>query len=212
MLEQLALDVTGWRAHAVEFFQLLATTQYLNHRRLTNLSTANLRDAGGLELLGGPFEQTAHTVDVRSIAAGAGKYNIANVGIFLWRLADYPIGPIAPDPGQAPLLQGDARAVAVAADGRYTFDPLGLGAALFNQPQPQANTTGPATEVNLPGPLRRRPLYEELEALRQATVDHVSPPTPIYFGANPVFQVWKSPIRSASAATWAPALTTARSG
>ena len=33
VLEQLAADVTGWPAHAVEFFELLATTQYMNHIR-----------------------------------------------------------------------------------------------------------------------------------------------------------------------------------
>ena len=33
MLEQLARDVTGWDARAVEYFELLATTQYMNHRR-----------------------------------------------------------------------------------------------------------------------------------------------------------------------------------
>src|SRR5262249_3879456 len=31
MLEQLARDVSGWDARAVEFFQQLATTQYMNH-------------------------------------------------------------------------------------------------------------------------------------------------------------------------------------
>jgi hypothetical protein len=189
MLEKLALDVTGWPAHAVEYFQLLATTQYLNHLRPGNSSTANLRDVDGLELLGGAFEQAAHTVDVRRITAGVGKYNIQNVGIFLWRLEDYPIGPISTDPEQAPLFQSDAHAVAEPADGRYTFDPLGVTAPLFNQPQPQANNAGLVTEVNVPGPLRRRPLYEELEALRQAKVDGVPAPTPVYFGANPVLQV-----------------------
>ena len=38
VLEQLARDVTGWNARAVEFFQLLATTQYMNHIRPTNLA------------------------------------------------------------------------------------------------------------------------------------------------------------------------------
>src|SRR5262250_3144808 len=33
VVEQLVLDVTGWKARAVEFFQLLGTTQYLNHLR-----------------------------------------------------------------------------------------------------------------------------------------------------------------------------------
>ena len=33
MLEQLARSVTGWPAHAAEFFEQLATTQYMNHVR-----------------------------------------------------------------------------------------------------------------------------------------------------------------------------------
>ena len=33
MLEQLARDVTGWGACAVEFFERLGDTQYLNHPR-----------------------------------------------------------------------------------------------------------------------------------------------------------------------------------
>jgi hypothetical protein len=40
VLEQLARDVTGWGAHAVEFFRVLAGTQYMNHIRATLLSTA----------------------------------------------------------------------------------------------------------------------------------------------------------------------------
>ena len=40
VLEQLARDVTGWNASVVEFFQLLATTQYMNHLRPENLSMA----------------------------------------------------------------------------------------------------------------------------------------------------------------------------
>src|SRR5262249_48288638 len=31
VMEQLARDVTGWGAHAVEFFQVLGDTQYMNH-------------------------------------------------------------------------------------------------------------------------------------------------------------------------------------
>ena len=66
-LEQLARDVTGWPAVAVEFFQLLATTQYLNHLRLGSVITPDLRNSSALELLDGPFDQASHTVDVRSI-------------------------------------------------------------------------------------------------------------------------------------------------
>ena len=43
MLEQLARDVTDWPARAVEFFEQLATTQYMNHVRLHAPATADLR-------------------------------------------------------------------------------------------------------------------------------------------------------------------------
>ena len=98
VLEQLARDVTGWPARAVEFFQLLATTQYLNHLRPGNLITPDLRNTNPLELVGGPFEQACHTADVRGIVGPPldpalaadviddtlrvrGKYNIPNIGL-----------------------------------------------------------------------------------------------------------------------------------
>src|SRR5215470_5779752 len=43
VLEQLARDVTAWPASAVEYFQLLATTQYMNHLRPYNISVTSLR-------------------------------------------------------------------------------------------------------------------------------------------------------------------------
>ena len=65
VLEQLARDVTGWPAHAVEFFELLATTQYMNHIRPQAPATADLRSAARLELAGafqaGAFDGFAHT-------------------------------------------------------------------------------------------------------------------------------------------------------
>ncbi len=196
MLEQLAFDVTGWPARVVEFFQLLSTTQYVNHLRLGNLATVDLRNADALELLGGPFEQATHTVDVRHISDGRGRYNIPSIGIFLWRLQDYQIGPIpvsASDSTKTDLHgtthQGDARAVVTPADGRYTFNPLGISAPLFNLAQTQGDATQLADEINVPGLLRRRPLYEELEALRRSEVDGAAAPTPVYFGTNPIFQI-----------------------
>ena len=189
MLEQLAVDVTGWPARVVEFFQLLATTQYLNHLRPQNVITPDLRDTNSLELLGGPFETTAYTVDVRHINDGRGKYNIPNIGIFLWRLEDFLIGPIS-EIKTGPTRQSDGRAVVTLSDGRHTFDPLGANAPLFNRPQTKTTPTQRTQEINVPGPLRRRPLYDELEALRQSEADGAAtPPTPVYFGANPVFEI-----------------------
>jgi hypothetical protein len=115
VLEQLAFDVTGWRAKAVEFFQLLATTQYAKHIRLGNLRP-DLRQANALELLGGPFENDAHTAEVRRIESGRGRYDIPNIGLFLWRLQSYPI------------TRGTARRAGSSPfpDDSYTFNPLGL--------------------------------------------------------------------------------------
>jgi hypothetical protein len=175
-LEQLARDVTNWPAIAVEFFQLLATTQYLNHLQLDNFTTPDLRDSNPLELIGGPFDSTSHTVDVRSIVDGPldpalapgfvydsgatrGKYNIPNLGLFLWRLGSYEVTLATP------------RAVTGGTAGRYHFHPLGLDEPLFNQPQTLPAFTPLADEINVPGPLRRRALYDELEARRQALVD-----------------------------------------
>lgn len=140
MLEQLARDITGWPARAVEFFQLLETTQNVNHLRPHNLRTPDLRLANTLDLLDTPFDTIAHTADVRRISSGRGKHNIPNIGIFLWRLKAYPI----------------YRATAFShKDGRFSFSPLGNEIPLFNNPETETTITHLAEEINVPGPIRR---------------------------------------------------------
>jgi hypothetical protein len=175
MLEQLARDVTSWNARAVEFFQLLATTQYMNHVRLTNFYAPDLRQWEPLERLGTAFETTAHSVDVRHIERGKGKYNIPNIGIFLWRLTAYQLR--------------NSPAAAVGTDGqRFLFSPLGANMPLFTGPQTENSITHLAEPINVPEPLRRRTLYEELELRRQALVDGKEI-TPYYFGVAPMFEI-----------------------
>ncbi len=159
-LASLARDVTGWPAHVVEFFGLLATTEYLDHMRSSPGDTIDVRDARRLEALGGPFERAPYTVDVRTIGA-RGRYNLPNLGIALWRLQAYPVAAAA-------------RAYTGPADGRYHVSPLGIEAPLFNQPAgiPTSGMPGPR---DVPAPLSRRPLAAELEALRQALVDGAAP-------------------------------------
>jgi hypothetical protein len=182
VLEQLAYDVTGWRAKAVEFFQLLATTQYAKHVRLGNVRP-NLRDADGLELLDGPFERDAHSGEVRRIPPGRGRYNIPNIGLYLWRLQSYPIE------------RGTARQIGPAVDERYTLNPLGLDEPLFNRPRTEPGFDDTeiedlAQEIDVPVELRRRALFDELEALRQAEVENATP-TAFYFAENqPVLRVF----------------------
>lgn len=184
MLEQLARDTTGWPARAVEFFQLLATSQHYNHVRLDRPATADVRRMNAMDLVDTAFDSVAHSADVRHIESGRGRHNIPNVGLFLWRLQSYSIGETASAAGTPPLDFGSARAVMAPADGRYRFNPLGLDAPLFNPPQSEEVITHLADERNVPGILRRRALHDELEALRQAQVDGESPPPPVYFVAS----------------------------
>jgi hypothetical protein len=174
VLEQMANDVTGWVSRVVEFKNLLAATQHVNHVRPENLRTPDLRDTNSLELPGGPFETAAHTADVRRVASGRGKYNIPNIGIFLWRLQSYWVSP--------------SEAYSHGSD-RYSFNPLGADAPLFNRPQTETEITHIAEEHNAPAPLRRRPLYDELEA-RRAALAADETPRPVYFGRQPVFEVY----------------------
>ena len=178
MLEQLARDTTGWNACAVEFFRLLCTTQNLNHLRPENFRSPDLRRGGTLDLLDSPFDRIAHTADVRHIATGRGKHNIPNVGLFLWRLQAYPVsGASACDHG----------------NGCFSFSPLGHDMPLFNRPRTEEDISHVAGEENVPGILRRRLLYDELEAWRQAMADGKGKSDlrkgSHYFGAEPVFRI-----------------------
>ena len=106
MLEQLARDVTGWNARVVEFFQWLETSQYMNHIRPENRVTADLRDWEALERRDTAFNTLAHSVDMRHIETQKGRYNIPNVGLFLWRLDAFSLT-------QSPAFRIDDRALPV---------------------------------------------------------------------------------------------------
>lgn len=180
VLEQLARDVTGWPGKAVEFFDLLATTRAMNHERRSDVSLVEVRDANQAELIGGPFEEAAHLADVRHVDNARGKYNIPNVGLYLWRLQRYALEGV------------EAREVSstdAAHAGRYKFSPLGLDTHLFNVPRAEQELTQLAGEANVPGPLRRRPLHDELEARRQSIADG-SEVVELYFeDSEPVFEI-----------------------
>ncbi|MDH4274127.1 MAG: hypothetical protein OEW08_03725 [Gammaproteobacteria bacterium] len=177
VLEQVASDVSGWRARVVEFSRLLATAQSLNHVRRLPAGVTSVRNADAMALVGSAFENVAHNVDVRHVDASRGRYNIPNVGIFLWRLQSYEVEHATP-------------CAHVSADGvRYLFHPLGLNVPLFNNPKSETEITHLAEEYNVPAPLRRRPLYRELEARRVALKQDLTP-VPTYFGAQPPFEIF----------------------
>ena len=58
----------------------------MKHIRLQAPATADLRDLEAAFLQGGAFTAYAHTPEMRRPESGAGRYNIPNIGIFLWRL------------------------------------------------------------------------------------------------------------------------------
>ncbi len=147
MLEQLARDVTGWPAKVTEFFQLLATSQFMNHVRLHSTLTPDLRRWERMEDVEGPFDVLAHSADTRRIATGEGRHGISNIGIFLWRLGAYRLSG-------SPAVEVDGQ--------RFRFHPAGRDAPLFNRPETEASVTHLAEHRNVPEPLSRRRLSEFL--------------------------------------------------
>jgi hypothetical protein len=154
MLEELAADITGWGAKAVEFFKLLGTTQNVNHIRLAQYETPDLRNTSKLELLNTPFDTIAHTVEVRRIRSNRGLYNIPNVGIFLWRLQAFLSSNTPASPFHDPA------AVDKSSTRTFRFNQLGYDAPIFNSLDDDPNISEMAQEHDLPVPIRRRALYD----------------------------------------------------
>jgi hypothetical protein len=148
VLQELASDVTGWPARAVEFYRLLGWMQHIDHQRPNRGLVVNLRDADALDLISGPFDRVAHTVDVRRVSShrAIGRYNILSVGVLVWRLKPYSV------------THSSAYCVEEEGPQCFTFSVLGHDAPLFNSPQPDPDHV--AAEINLPVPIRRLALQE----------------------------------------------------
>jgi len=174
ILEELALDVTGWTAHVVEAFRRLGRTrhgldpaigpagfpqpsaddtapQLLRTEGLVGLLTggpagglADLRAAHGATLANTPFDESFHTADFRAGRGAAGHFAIPNLLVFLWRLISFPV------------VAGTPVAVS-GCPGQYVFDPTGRQVPLFlpapSVPDDFAGSWTPAREWQVPGPL-----------------------------------------------------------
>jgi len=149
VLEQLARDVTRWDACAVEFFKTLGWTQYANHNRDKVHYSPSLRNQEALDRIGTAFNSVQHTVDVRRIESNRGRFNIPNIGIFLWRLSAHPHS-------NSPALRIAPR--------RYLVSPLGHALAMYSTPR--KNKSGFISELasplNVAEPLSRRQLHKHL--------------------------------------------------
>lgn len=165
-LEVLANDAAGWPARAVEFYRLLGFSQNGNFLHPMRGRTSDLRGMEALDLIGGAFERSARTVDVRRAGSRrtTGRYNLANVGLFVWRLGSYGVTH-----SPALCLEGEGEAF-------YTFSVLGNDAPLFIRPERETDPRRIASEANVPAPLRRRTL-----AAWPA----------LFYGPGRSFQIWK---------------------
>ncbi|MGO4438262.1 hypothetical protein [Rhizobium sp. RAF56] len=159
MLEQLASDVTDWPAHAVEYFELLATTQYMKHIRPHAKATADLRDIAATFRVGGAFETFARTAEMRRPETRAGRYNIPNIGIFLWRLLAMRLTalPLVPDPGDA-------------SGRKFRVNPLGADLRLFRRSRTEDDISHLSEPINVPEPLSVRLMALSIEAAQASTV------------------------------------------
>ena len=174
VFEQLARDATDWGAHAVEFFQVLAVTQCIrNHTRLHNYYAPDLRHWQPREYMDTGFDKTAHKADVRRIADERGRYNVQNIGIFLWSLNSYSLT-------QAPLTQlaGNLQC--------FRFSTLGVDTPLFNNPIVLApETTTLAQPQNVPSCLSRHVLCKDLTEIQQKST------APVYYGPGLSLAVYR---------------------
>ena len=168
VIDSLAQDVTGWPVLAAEFYRQLAVTQSINHLRLQRGRNVDLRDGSALERLDGPFDATAHTLDLRRMGSrhGVGRFNIADVGITVWRLKSYSVtaAPAACFEEVGPYC--------------FHFSVLGNDTPLFTAPSCQSADSS-SRELNFPQPIRRRAFAQ---SLLHKTYD--------FTGPGKSFQIW----------------------
>jgi len=153
VLEQVARDTTGWHARVVEAFQHLAVSAHVNHPRVEHPAVLSVRSSDPLIYGSGPFDTTARSVDVRSVARGRGRHNLPHVALWLWRL-------------QIQKIAGASARADDQAQGRWILTPWSWRSRtpLFSSPRLETAITQLAQPHNVPGPLLRLPLYREVEA------------------------------------------------
>ena len=147
ILEELARDVGGWPARAVELHELLAVAQSVKRPQLQRGRTLDVRDGATLTALGGAFDSAAHTVGARS--------GIAHVGLYAWRLRPHTVT-------RTPAYCLDR------APWRYEISSLANDVPLMTRPIEEPDATHVADELNVPAWIGRR-------AFAENTADYYGP-------------------------------------
>lgn len=153
ILEELAADVAGLPARAVELRRLLAFDQPVRlfgtdpvelRERLRRGRRVDVRDVDALDRVDGPFDELAHLVDVRRVDSlrTRGRSGIEAVALFGWRLGSYSIT-------RAPAYCEDRDR------SRFTFSILGNDIPLVVAPVREPSPTHLAGETNVPAFIRR---------------------------------------------------------
>jgi hypothetical protein len=169
MLEQLCSDVTGWPCVAVEFFEVVATTQYVRNHLRPQVTAVDVHSPMTAVQVGSAFDTVPRSIDVRRIDSGRGRYNLPNIGLFVWRLQPFP------------NVGHPARSVGA---NRYTFDPFGGDVPIVNQPVSSDQTFNLTEQVNLPYFLQRYPMYARIQP--NGASPQTPPPVTVTVNGTPV--------------------------
>ena len=170
-LEELARDLAGRPARALEYFTLCLKSEHTQCVRQTPPAQVDLRDIVALTRIGSPFESFAHSADVRHIRSGRGRYNLPNIGLFVW-------------PGEVLSIEGGNAARDTTLAEAFRFDPLGRDVPLFGAPKTEQGIESLAERKHVPRQLKRIDLFQEQqhglnEDLSEFSVDPgVPPPAP----------------------------------
>jgi hypothetical protein len=175
LLEQLADDVAGWPARAVEFYTLLGWYQNINSLHLGRGRTVDVRDGNALDRLNGAFDELAHSVDVRRIVSHRtpGWYNIPGVGLFVWRLKVYSV------------TRTRARLLEDVGSEFFSFSILGNDTQLYTKAQPKAEGQRNTNELNFPTPIRRRSFERDIKLAQAQGKDESD-----YYGEDKSLFIW----------------------
>jgi hypothetical protein len=127
---------------------------------------ADLRNVYGALQTGSAFDEYFHTADLRAPSGRFGWYAIPRLGVFLWRLRSFPVGPGTPVP-------------VTGCPDWFTFDPTGRDVPLFAASRTlgvcAAWTSPNAAEVA--GPITQVMLDTSLEAANEKDALYPQPIT-----------------------------------